>query len=179
MRKVLNPELVESIDAVPPQSFIGEVWRVTWATRDPLAGNAGGGRWSPDNSFEAFYTSLKSNGAMAEVYHHLSRAPVFSSSNVNLNRLSVSLNQVLRLNTDYLKRLGLDDPLAHRVDYSLSQSIGAAAHMLDFEGILVPGARWDCENLVIFLERIDIDAQITVSGKEDINWPAWREMNKL
>ena len=45
-----------------PRSFDGVVWRVTWATRDPLAGGTGGGRWHPPNDFEALYTSLEESG---------------------------------------------------------------------------------------------------------------------
>ena len=68
-----------------PRPFDGIVWRVTWASRDPLARGTGGGRWHPAHAFEALYTSLDENGAMAEIYFHLSKAPVFSSSHVTLN----------------------------------------------------------------------------------------------
>ena len=50
--------------------------------------------------------------------------------------------------------------LTSKIDYKSSQPIGEAAHMLDFEGLIIPSARWNCENLVLFLDRIDIDAQL-------------------
>lgn len=39
-------------------------------------------------------------GALAEVYYHLSRAPVMSSSHMRLNQLSVTLKNVLALTTE-------------------------------------------------------------------------------
>jgi len=175
LRKVLDPELLDFIDALVGESYNDIAWRVTWANRDPIAGNSGGGRWSPDGSFEALYMSLEQNGAIAEVYHHLSRAPVFSSSHVLINQLKLSLNNVLRLDMEQLRLLGIEDPLASRIDYDRSQSIGETAHMLDYEGLIVPSARWECMNLVLFLDRIDLNTQLAVITATDINWPAWRE----
>ena len=83
MTSILDPELLSAVDALNSSKFEGEVWRVTWAARDPLAGNAAGGRWTPDGRFEALYTSLESDGALAEAYYHLSRAPVMSSSHMH------------------------------------------------------------------------------------------------
>ena len=175
MRKVLDPEVLDALDALTGEFYDGISWRVTWTSRDPLAGNSGGGRWSPDGSFEALYTSLVHDGAIAEVFHHLSRAPVFSSSNVRLNKLRVSLHRVLRLDTERLRDLHIEDPLASRICYARSQSIGDAARMLDYEGLIVPSARWECMNLVLFLDWIDLNKQLTFLEATEINWPAWRE----
>ncbi len=95
---ILDPELLSAVDALEPSKYQGEVWRVTWAARDPLAGNTAGGRWSPDGRFEVLYTSLKSDGALAEAYYHLSRAPVMSSSHMRINRLCIFLSI---MNTNY------------------------------------------------------------------------------
>jgi len=172
---VLDPEILEKLDTYSGEAFKGKVWRVTWASRNPLAGGAGGGRWSPPNEFEALYTSLKSDGALAEAYYHLSRAPVFSSSSMKINQITVKLKNVLCLNTKRLSDLGLDDPLASRIDLGLTQPIAQAAHLLDYEGMLVPSARHDGDNLVIFLDRINADIQLDLTKSDDVNWPAWRE----
>ena len=110
MRRVLEPKLLDAIDAISGIPLDGIVWRVTWAKRDPIAGNYGGGRWTPSNSFEVLYTSLEESGAMAEAYFHLSRAPVFSSSHMLINQLQVSLTNVLRLSKIQLENLGIDEP---------------------------------------------------------------------
>jgi hypothetical protein len=68
VRDILDAQLLDVLDAIQGEIFEDEVWRVTWATRDPLAGSSSGGRWSPDNSFDALYTSLDRDGALAEIY---------------------------------------------------------------------------------------------------------------
>ena len=176
MTELLDPALLDGLDRFDSRRFHGEVWRVAWATRNPLAGNSAGGRWSPPGRFDVLYASLQKDGALAEAYYHLSRAPVMSSSHVLLNRLFVSLDNVLELDTNRLSALGLDNPLASRPKNTLAQSIGEAAFMLDFQGLLVPSARWDCANLVVFLDHrsIDIDKHLLFKDATDVNWPAWR-----
>ncbi len=175
MADLLNPELLSAVDALNGQAFNGDIWRVTWAGRNPLTGNVSGGRWSPDGHFEVLYTSLNADGALAEVYYHLSRAPVMSSSHMRLNRLRISLDSVLVLNAVQLKSLGVDDPLASRVDYERTQAVGESVYMMDYQGLIVPSARWECNNLVLFIDRIDLNEHIELLGKSDVNWPAWRE----
>lgn len=178
MADLLDPELLNVIDALNGQDFEGDIWRVTWAARNPLAGNAGGGRWSPDGRFEALYTSLEVNGALAEVYYHLSLAPVMSSSHMLLNHMKVTLPNVLVLDIAQLVALGIEDPLASRLDYSRSQAIGEAAYMMDYLGMIVPSARWDCNNLVLFVDRIDLNEHVTTLDASDVDWPAWKEQSK-
>lgn len=175
MADLLDPDLLNAIDAVPGQRCSGTVWRVTWASRDPLAGNEGGGRWSPDGRFEVLYSSLESDGALAQVYYHLSRAPVMSSSDMRLNQLDVTLDNVLVLSIEQLRDLGVDDPRASRIDGHQARAVGEAAFMLDFQGMIVPSARWDCNNLVLFLDRIELNKNIRFQHQAEVNWPAWRE----
>lgn len=175
MADLLDPDLLSGIDAIPGQAFSSSVWRVTWASRNPLAGNEGGGRCSPDGRFEVLYTSLESDGALAEAYYHLSRAPVMSSSHMRLNQLSVTLKNVLTLTTEQLRELGVDDPLASRIDSHQGRAVGEAAFMLDFQGLIVPSARWDCNNLVLFVARIEMNKDIHLQNQGEVNWPAWRE----
>ncbi|MCP4431253.1 MAG: RES family NAD+ phosphorylase [Gammaproteobacteria bacterium] len=175
MSDLLDPELLQIIDKFEGQALQGEVWRVTWANRDPIVGNAGGGRWSPRDSFEALYTSMGQDGALAEVYYHLSRAPVFSSSQTNLHRLKVTLKNILKLGVIELSHLGIEDPYTNRLEAKVSQAIGEGAYMMGFQGLVVPSARWDCENLVIYVDQIDLDQDIEILESRKINWPAWKE----
>lgn len=177
-KSVLDTELLEALDKFEGKPFNDFVWRVSWASRDPLVGSSGGGRWSPDGSFEALYTSFVDDGAIAEIYHHLSLGPVASSSNNLLVKLKVSLDNALWLDVKQLQQIGIKDPQANRLDYEISQAIGDAAHMLDYAGLIVPSARWNCFNLVLFLDQIDMNEQIEVLSSSEINWPAWREKIK-
>jgi RES domain-containing protein len=171
-----DPDLLDALEAMEPRSFYGVAWRVTWATRDPLAGGTGGGRWHPPNDFEALYTSLDEHGAVAEIYHHLSQAPVFSSSHVKINELSVRSERTLVFDDiPALAAVGVDEQAFRSGDTTRTREIGAAARFLDLDGIMVPSARWPCANLVLFLDRLpDLD-MLKVVNTRDINWPAWRE----
>ena len=178
IKGVHDRELLDILDGLEAEVFSGATWRTTWKGRDPLLGGKGGGRWSPNNSFEALYTSLDKNVSLAELYYHLSRAPVFSSRVVVISELHVDSVEVLNLTEDTLKRLGVEDATANSVDYTLTQAIGAAANFLEYQGVLVPSARRKGVNLMLFPERLDLNTSIVVNNEEDINWPAWVEHNK-
>jgi RES domain-containing protein len=174
-RRIHERTLLDALEALPAERFEGAVWRTTFASRDPLAGNFAGGRWDPPGEFEVLYTSLEADGSLAEAYFHLSRAPVFTSATVLLTRIRVVADRVLKLADQKLLQLfGIEDPLASQLDYSKSQAIGAAAHFLEFQGMLVPSARWPCQNFVLFLDRLDLNRALAAEEQRDINWPAWR-----
>jgi hypothetical protein len=170
-------DLLDALEALDSEPFSGTAWRTTWTTRDPLIGSTAGGRWHPDDSFEALYASIEADGSLAEVYFHLSRAPVFSSAHVRLYRLRVETRRTLRLETDRLERLGGAMANYSAMDYARSREIGAAAHFLEFDSLLVPSPRWPCLNLVLFLDRLDPDS-LAVEEVRDVNWPGWREQHK-
>ena len=173
---VHDPDLLDALEAMEPQSFDGIVWRVTWAARDPLAGGTGGGHWHPPNDFAALYASLDENGAMAEVYNHLSRAPVFASSHVKIYKLRVRTERTLAFDdVGALETVGVDAEAFRKGNYSRTREIGAAARFLDMDGLIVPSARWSCANLVLFLDRLPDLESLTVQETRNINWPAWRE----
>lgn len=177
-RRIHDQTLLDALEALPVEPFNGPVWRTTWASRDPLSGNYSGGRWDPPGEFEVLYTSLAADSSLAEVYYHLSRAPVFSSAQVRLARLHVSAERTLNLtDQNLLQQLGIVDPLANHLDHSISQAIGAAARFLEFQGMLVPSARWPSQNLVLFLDTLDLNHALAVEEQKDVNWPAWREQN--
>ena len=73
-----------------------------------------------------------------------------------------------------LRSLGLENSAARTLNYERSQAIGAAAHFLEHQGILVPSARWPCLNLALFLNRLNLNS-VTVEHGIEVNWPAWRE----
>ena len=174
--QVHDPDLLDALEAMEPRPFDGAVWRVTWATRDPLAGGTGGGRWHPPNDFEALYTSTEELGAMAEVYSHLSRAPVFSSSHVRINTIQVHSERTLFLDDlESLGPLGVDAEAFRKGGFKRTRQIGAAARFLDIEGLIVPSARWPCTNLVLFLDRLSDFESLAVLDSRDVSWPAWRE----
>ena len=64
------------------------------------------------------------------------------------------------------------------MEYARTQEIGAAAHLLEFDGLLVPNARRPWLNLVLFLDRLDPYGALVVEETADVNWPAWTEARK-
>lgn len=176
--KVHDRDLLDALEALPNETYSGTAWRTAWEKRDPLVGSTGGGRWDPWGSVEVLYTSTESNGSIAEAYYHLSQSPIFSSSNVLLYKLKVGLERVLTFSEDLLVQFGIEEPLASRLDHTKTQAISGAVRFLEYQGMLVPSARWGCSNLVIFMDQIDITEAIEVEGQESINWPAWKEKFK-
>lgn len=138
-----------------------------------------GGRWHPSSSFEALYTSLDKDGSLAEMYFHLSRAPILASSHMRLHRSQVRTRKTLWLpDMAALIRLGLDPAKYKTIQPLRCQEIGAAAHFLEFDSLLARSARWPCQNLVLFLDRLDLDEALVVEETSEINWPAWREASR-
>jgi hypothetical protein len=45
-----------------------------------------------------------------------------------------------------LIRLGIDESKFSSLDHARCQEIGAAAHFLEFDSLIVPSARWPCLN---------------------------------
>lgn len=177
VRRLHDRDLLDALEILGSGSFSGAAWRTTWATRDPLIGSTAGGRWHPENSFEALYTSTESDGSLAEVYFHLSRAPVFSSAHVRLHRLRVEAKRTLRLDMEALGRLEIEAGRFAAMDYTRTREIGAAAYFLEFDSLLVPSPRWPCFNLVLFPDRLDPDS-LAVEESREVNWPAWREQHR-
>lgn len=152
------------------------VWRLSWAARNVLQGG-GAGRWNAANACAALYTSLEMDGAIAEIYYHLSQHPVRSTAEKLLYGLQVSTKNTLCLdNREVLSSLGLGPQSLALTDPARSQEIGAAAHLLEYDSMLVPSARWPCLNLVLFTEYLDPDS-VKVEEPTPVNWPAWREKN--
>jgi RES domain-containing protein len=134
-RHVYDRELLEALDRVEVVAVRQTVWRVAWASRDVLQGGAGG-RWTLAHGPEAIYTSESADGALAEVYHHLSRAPVFSSSAKLCYPIEVETQRTLLLDTpEVLEKVGLTQQQLYSSDLSACQAVGAAACFMEFDGM--------------------------------------------
>lgn len=174
---VHDRQLLDTLEQLGGRPLQHDVWRVSWASRNVLQGGWGAGRWNATGVSQALYTSLDMDGAIAEIYYHLSQHPVRSTADKLLYRLMVSTKNTLCLDDrDTLARLGLGPQSLALTDVARSQEIGAAAHLLEYDSLLVPNARWPCSNLVIFSELMGLGA-IEVHESSPINWPAWREKN--
>ena len=68
-----DPALLDRLEALPRESFDGQVYRATRLSLDPLAGSYNGGRWMARDVAAILYTSLAREGALAEIAFHWSQ----------------------------------------------------------------------------------------------------------
>jgi RES domain-containing protein len=143
--------------------------------RDPLEGNASGGRWDP-TLFDVLYASLDPDGGVAEVHFHLSRQPVFPSNiRYGLHRIIVRTGKTLRLSDlDAMIPLGVDPARYRELLDGPTRAIGDAAYFLGFDSIIAPNARWSCNNLILFTDQI-APADLEVIESSEVNWTQWRK----
>ena len=173
-RRARDLGLLDALEKHEGVSFEGDVWRIVRQDRDPLQGYPAGARWDP-GTFDVLYTSLAREGALEEIHFHLSRQPVFPSriSSI-LHRISVKTSRTLKLaDVKALEKLGVPIDDFAGLDYARTQEIGDAASFIGFDGIIAPSARWPCQNLVLFTDRIE-PADLTVSESAPVNWTDWR-----
>lgn len=177
-----DQNLLDELSELTPEQFQGEVFRATGVSNDPLAFSTRGGRWSPPPHDAAdvpvLYTSMERDGALAEfVSFLLSLVPVPRSRPLKVSRLRVSTVKTLRLVRVDLERLGIDMTQYGERDYDRTQKIGAALAFLEFDGLITPSARWNCDNLTIF--QVNPGELFEVIDYECIDWGTWARANGL
>lgn len=182
-RRIRDSELIDAIEASSSAAFEGNVWRVVRTGRDPLQGSSPGGRWD-DGTFDVLYTSQDADGALAEMYFHIMRGqPIFPSEMVfHLFELHVALGRALRLaDMAALERFGVEASRygalgfsRKQEEYRRLQEIAEAAHFLDFDGLIVPSARWKCQNIVLFTDRVPPEDLKISRDNGPIDWLAWK-----
>lgn len=122
------------------------------------------------------YGAAKRDGALAEIHFHLSRGQSVFPSRMrhDIFELTIRTRHTLILaDMDQLKRLGVDDSRYRELLYTRTQEIGAAAAFLGFDGLIVPSARWDCQNIVLFLDAIDLE-EVQMVSVQPVDWKTWR-----
>ncbi|MBV9391722.1 MAG: RES family NAD+ phosphorylase [Verrucomicrobia bacterium] len=179
MRRIRDPVLLDAVDACLRESFDGVVWRIVREGRDPLLASRAGGRWFFPDTFDVLYASFEADGAKAEVFFHLNQQPVFPSKLVSkLYRLEVRTKKTLRFaDIRALQPLGIDLNRFADVLYSPTQAIGDAAFFLGCDGIIVPSARWDCLNLVLFTEHLE-PGNLRAQKTQTVDWQTFRAKTK-
>jgi hypothetical protein len=175
-RKARDLPLLDAIDALPREPFDGRAWRVVREGRDPTIGSPSQSRWC-NGHFDALYTSLDRDGAIAEIHALLASQPVFPSRpRWDCYELRVRPTKTLRIaDLATLHELGVDTKAYRERRYERTQEIADAAYFLDFDGLIAPSARWDCQNLVLFTNRLgsqDIE-RVRPEG-EQVDWQSWR-----
>lgn len=173
--RVHDRAVLDALDAMNPVPFEGSVWRITRAGRDPTRGSAANGRWSPGGTVEVLYTSIEREGALAEIGFRLSLEPVWPSRlHHEIHELAAQSKRALQFaDVPSLADFGVDISRYETFDYAATQALAAAAHFLEFDGLLVPSARHGSANLVLFMDR-GLPGSLEVKSTQGVDWIAWR-----
>ena len=160
---VHDPALLDKLEKLDAGSFANRVWRHMFNGIDPQLPNTRGARWNPPGT-AAVYLSLESATAVAEADHSLSIQPVRPRPRSReLYEVEIRLERALDLRAlDLLESLGIDDHALRAFPPDLCQAVGGGAAWLDIDGILVPSARTEGSNLVVFVDHMDPDSAITI-----------------
>ena len=125
------------------------------------------------------YTSVVREGALAEIAFHWSQLNPRPTKPVVVHRLRVVTNRTLRLIRADLEALGVPDSVYMDVNPPRTQEIGAAVEFLGCDGLIAPSARWTCDNLMLFPERMGVEATVELMTSETVDWIAWAKDNGL
>ena len=136
-----DAELLDRLDALPKETFDGEVFRATRQNLDPIAGSYSGGRWMPRDGAGVLYTSLAREGALAEISFHWGRLSPRPTKPVVLHTLRVATHRTLKLLRADLATLGVPQDIYGGVNLPRTQEIGAAVEFLGCDGLIAPSAR--------------------------------------
>ena len=183
-----DPGLIDAVESGKSISVSQPIWRVVRDDRDPCRCSSSGGRWD-DATFEVLYTSQQQDGAIAEMYFHLRKGqPVIPSKpKYRIFELNLNLDNVLNLgDKGLLSPLGVNTAEYGKLtyanrnnEYTKTQQIGEIANFLGFSGIVVPNARWNCNNVVIFCNRLEGDTLEESQDHGYIDWTAWSNSNSV
>lgn len=173
--RVHDRAILDALEALEGVRFDNTVWRITRVGLDAVRGSAASGRWSPGGAVEVLYTSLEREGALAEIGFRLSLEPIWPSRLEHyIHQISAQTERALKIaDLTTLGQLGVDTSGYNSFDYSVTQAIAAAAHFLEFDGLVVPSARHPSLNLVVFMDR-NAAGSLEVIRSERVDWAEWR-----
>ncbi|MFZ5615976.1 MAG: RES family NAD+ phosphorylase [Pseudomonadota bacterium] len=178
-RRAHDDRLLDAIGKIAPARYDRNVWRVVREGRSPTDGSRGGGRWNPSD-LSVLYCAEEKDGALSEIHFHLSRGqPVFPSRIRHVVwKLGAELKRSLTLlDVEALTRLGVEMSRYQGILYAKTQEIGAAAAFLGFDGLISPSARYDCANLVVFLDNAAPEALAEIES-EPVDWSLWKRRRR-
>ena len=168
-----DPDLLDRLEALPKETFAGAVFRGTRQSLDPLASSHSGGRGMRRDGAGVLYTSLAREGALAEISFHWGQLTPRPTKPVVLHTLRVVAHRTLKLVRADLATLGVADGDYRGINLPRTQEIGAAVEFLGCDGLIAPCARWPCDNLILFPDRMGANATLELLTSEDLAWITW------
>lgn len=164
-----DPRIAEALARLHTLPAPTDAWKHTFIGQPPTAPNTRGARWNPPET-PAIYLALDRDTALAEGQHLVRQQPQPIRRGRTLHHLSIAgLKNVLDLrDRRVLKRLGVGDAELAARTFAACQRVGGTAESSGYDGIVVPSARSDGFNLVIFERKAGEDLQFTDLGAEPI-----------
>ena len=167
-----DPDILNRLDDCAKKVFDGVVHRVVRLGESPVHGRiTTRGRWnSPTRRFRVRNTSLERDGASKEFkayWSQFEQKPVGQASSYSL---WVNLKSVVELDFRILDELGVRKVEYGERKYSRTREISNALSFLGCDGLIVPSARYDGKNLVIYLDNLDEDSPIKEIACIDFAW---------
>jgi RES domain-containing protein len=170
---IRDPHLIELLSKLPTQTFAGDVFRATRRSLIPTTPSTSGGRWSPRGGSAVLYTSLARDGALAEIAFHWSRLTPLPQKPALIHKLGVQSENALRLVRTDLETLGVKTESYDEPNYGRTQEIGDVVSFIGCDGLIVPSARWKCENLILFTDNLALEVELEVKSVEEVDWQDW------
>jgi hypothetical protein len=167
-RPARDSRLLDAVEALPSEPFAGTSYRVVRDGRDPVQCSAVGGRWD-DRTFDVLYTSTRADGALAEMYFHLSRGQPAIPSQVQyrLHELKVTLTSCVRNpSVDALGPLGFKTAVFGQLSYFEREQ--------EYPRTQEIAARSEHPNVLVFCGPAGLGAREVVRDGGVIQWEDWR-----
>jgi hypothetical protein len=92
---------------------------------------------------------------------------------IGIHTLRAVARKAVRITKDEFPVLGIDPARFGDINYLRTQIVGDAVGFLEFDAMLVPSARWPCENLVLLHDHLDVHDSPTLVRTEEVTWVDW------
>ena len=167
-----DPDLLAYLEGRRRGRFDGFAHRVVWADRSPVQGSNGArGRWnSPGCQFEVLNTSLEAEGADAEFEAFWSLFEQRPDRRALNWKLRVRLTRVVTLDFEELEQLGVGPAVYGTRDYARTQEISDGVNYLGCDGLIAPSARYDCDNLVVYMQNLERSCILEEVESRQFRW---------
>lgn len=163
-----DPDLLDAIEGLGTEQLDDvTAWRHMFNDNPPELSNTRGARWNPPG-LAAIYTSQERDTAIAEGQHAIDSQPLRPRARRYVYELRVSAKKALRIGWSDLQTLGLNPDDLDSPDLRACQRIAAHASFLEYDALIVPSARADGSNMVIFVNELPADATFERVGVEQI-----------
>lgn len=130
--------------------------------------NIGGARWNPQG-ISAIYLSSTKAGAITEGDHAITVQPLRPRARRKVYAVDLSLERVVDLRSpEALEAVGLRVINIADDDHSTCREVGAAVSWLEYDGLLVPSARSDATNLIIYPANRSPEARYNFDEAEPV-----------